>query len=410
MSAILFSDAALFDGETPELKTGMHVLVENSRIKEVSDKPIKSPAGAREVALKGKALLPGLIDAHFHAVLVEANLARLGGMPRSLLGQHSRAMLEAAMQRGFTTVRDAGGADYGLALATEAGLIAGPRLFYSGRVLSPTGGHGDARGLEDVSCHCCGNLDTFSHIADGVDAVRKAAREELRRGATQIKIMASGGVASPSDPIYVLQYSEEEIRAIVWEAQSWRRYVMAHAYTPEAITRAAMFGVRTVEHANLIDDAAAAVCAKQGTYVVPTLVTYDALDRYGRAQGLPDVSIQKLKVVREAGVKSLEILKRAGAKVGFGTDLIGGMHPHQSGEFVIRAQVLSPFEVLRSATATNAEILQMEGELGCIRAGALADLIVVDGDPLRDITLLAGQGEHISAIVKGGKFFKDVLN
>ena len=390
MTSILFSDAALFDGETPQMKPGMHVLVEGDRIKEVSDKPITKPAGAQEIKLKGKALLPGLIDAHFHAVLVEANLGKLGGMPKSLLGQHARAMLEAAMQRGFTTVRDAGGADYGLAMATEVGLIAGPRLFFAGRVLSPTGGHGDSRGLEEASCACCSNAGAFSHIADGVDEVRKAAREELRRGATQIKIMASGGVASPSDPIYVLQYSEEEIRTAVWEAQSWRRYVMAHAYTPEAIRRAADFGVRTIEHANLIDEPTAQFCTERGTYVVPTLVTYDALDKYGRAQGLPEVSIQKLKV-----------------KVGFGTDLIGGMHPHQSGEFVIRANVLSPFEILRSATVMNSEFLQMQDELGCIKAGALADMIVVNGDPLKDIALLDGQGENIPVIVKGGKFYKN---
>lgn len=409
MTAVLFSDAALFDGVTPELKTGMHVLVEGDRIKEVSDKAIKAPEGTREFKLAGKSLLPGLIDCHFHAVLVEANIGKLGTMPKSLLGQHARAMLEAALNRGFTSLRDAGGADYGLALATEAGLIAGPRLFFAGRVLSPTGGHGDARSLEESSCACCSNASDFSHIADGVDEVRKAAREELRRGATQIKIMASGGVASPSDPIYVLQYSEEEIRAVVWEAQSWRRYVMAHAYTPEAIRRASEFGVRTIEHANLIDQQAAEICAKNGTYVVPTLVTYDALDKYGAAQGLPAASVEKLKVVRAAGVKSLEILKRAKTKVGFGTDLIGQMHPHQSGEFAIRAEVLSPFEILHSATAMNAEILQKEGELGCIKAGALADMIVVNGNPLKDISILGGQGENIPLVLKGGKVFKNKL-
>lgn len=407
MTTVLFSDAALFDGVTPELKTGMHVLVEGDRIKEVSDKAITAPAGTREFKLAGKALLPGLIDAHFHAVLVEANLARLGAMPKSLLGQHARAMLEAALNRGFTSLRDAGGADYGLALATEAGLIAGPRLFFSGRVLSPTGGHGDARSPEEVSCACCSNASAFSHIADGVDEVRKAAREELRRGATQIKIMASGGVASPSDPIYVLQYSEEEIRTAVWEAKSWRRYVMAHAYMPDAIRRASEFGVRTIEHANLIDQETAEFCTKNGTYVVPTLVTYDALDKYGAAQGLPAASVEKLKVVRQAGVKSLEILKRAKTKTGFGTDLIGQMHPHQSGEFAIRAEVLSPFEILHSATAMNAEILQKEGELGCIKAGALADMIVVNGNPLKDISILGGQGENIPLVLKGGKVMKD---
>lgn len=411
MTLVLFSNAAMFDGKTPELVPGRHVLVENDRIREVADKPIRSEK-ARKIDLKGKALLPGLIDAHFHATLCEANIARVDQMPKTLMAQHARANLEAALNRGFTTIRDAGGADYGLAAAIEGGLIKGPRLFYAGKVLSPTGGHGDSRPLEnpnDVNCGCCLGATSFSHIADGVDAVRKAAREELRRGATQIKIMASGGVASPSDPIYVLQYSEEEIRAAVWEANSWRRYVMAHAYTPEAIRRAAAFGVRSIEHANLIDAPTAQFCTEQGTYVVPTLVTYEALDRYGREMGLPEVSIQKLAVVRAAGLQSLEILKAAGTRTGFGTDLIGGMHPHQSREFSLRCEVLSPFEVLRQATEVNAELLQMEGQLGRIAPGALADLVVVDGDPLKKITLLEGDGRHLPAIIKGGRFMKDAL-
>lgn len=412
MALILFSGANLFDGTTPDLMPGMNVLVEGGRIREVSDKPIKAP-DARAVKLGGQALLPGLIDAHFHAVLCEANISRLDLMPKTLLAQHARVNLEAALMRGFTTIRDAGGADYGLAAAIEAGLIQGPRLFYAGKVLSPTGGHGDSRPLEAtsnaVACTCCLGATSFSHVADGVDAVRRAAREELRRGAHQIKIMASGGVASPSDPIYVLQYSEDEIRAAVWEAQSWQRYVMAHAYTPEAIRRVAAFGVRSIEHANLIDEPTAAFCAAQGAFVVPTLVTYEALDRFGREQGLPDVSLEKLKVIRAAGVRSLEILKRAGTRMGFGTDLIGGMHPQQSGEFGIRAEVLTPFEILRSATVTNAELLQKPGELGCIKPGAYADLIVVAGDPLKDIRLLEDPERNLKAVMKGGRFVKDAL-
>lgn len=413
MAAILFSGAALFDGETPALKSGWNVLVEGDRIKEVADKPIKAK-GAREIKLGGKALLPGLIDAHFHATLCEANIARLDLMPKTLLAQHARVNLEAALQRGFTTIRDAGGADYGLAIAVESGLIEGPRLFYAGKVLSPTGGHGDARPLESatnaVACTCCLGATSFSHIVDGVDAVRRAAREELRRGATQIKIMASGGVASPSDPIYVLQFSEEEIRAAVWEAQSWRRYVMAHAYTPEAIYRAVSYGVRSIEHANLIDARTAKLCTEKDAFVVPTLVTYEMLEKYGREYGLPEVSIEKNKVVREAGLKSLEVLKAAGTKVGFGTDLIGGMHPHQSHEFAIRAEVLSGYEVLHSATAGNAELLQMEGQLGCIRPGAFADFIVVKGDPLKNVRLLDSPAKNILAVMKGGKFFREALD
>ena len=247
------------------------------------------------------------------------------------------------LRRGFTTVRDAGGADWGLAQAVERGLIRGPRLFFSGRVLSQTGGHGDFSPREDAPrlCACSIRSSGFAHVADGVDAVRKAAREELRRGAFQIKIMASGGVASPSDPIWNLQYSEDEMRAIVEEARSWRTYALAHAYTPEAIARAVRAGVRSIEHGNLIDAETAALMAREGAFLVPTLVTYFKIEELGRALGFPAVSQRKVKDVLDAGLASLEIAKAAGVAIGFGTDLLGETHEHQNEEFAIRARVLS---------------------------------------------------------------------
>jgi imidazolonepropionase-like amidohydrolase len=249
----------------------------------------------------------------------------------------------------------------------------------------------------------------LSTVADGITEVRKAAREELRRGATQIKIMASGGVASPSDPVWNLQYSEEEIRAIVWEATSWRAYVMAHAYTPEAISRCVRYGVRSIEHGNLIDEETARLCAEKGAYVVPTLATYEALHRHGRDLGFPEVSLQKLDEVRAAGLRSLEILKSAGVKMGLGTDLLGELHRYELDEFEIRARALPAHEILNSATAVNAEILNRSGELGTVAPGALADLIVVDGDPVKDITVLGGEGRGIVLVMKGGEVFKDAL-
>jgi imidazolonepropionase-like amidohydrolase len=239
--------------------------------------------------------------------------------------------------------------------------------------------------------------------------VRKAARDELRKGATQIKIMASGGVASPNDPVWNLQYSEGEVRAIVEEAAAWRTYVMAHAYTPQAIKRSISFGVRSIEHGNLIDAETARHVAAHDAFVVPTLVTYEALERDGLALGMPAVSIAKLKDVRVAGLSSLEHLRDAGVKIGFGTDLLGPMHVHQSREFAIRAEVLSPLEVIRSATLVNAELLQMTGRLGIVASGAIADLLVVDGNPLKKLALLDGQGTHLKAIMKGGRFFKNEL-
>jgi len=410
MSLVLFRNGRLFDGLGAESREGFEVLVEGDRIKEVADTAI-SASGARVVDLAGRTLMPGLIDAHFHAVAADPNIGHVENMPSSLIAQYSRGFLEASVARGFTTIRDAGGADYGLARAIDSGLIAGPRLFYSGRALSQTGGHGDFRPYEQehALCSCGLGARVFSRIVDGVPEVRRAARDELRKGATQIKIMASGGVASPSDPTWVLQFSEEEIRAAVWEAHSWRTYVMAHAYTPEAIRRCVEYGVRSIEHGNLIDAETAAYVAEQGAFVVPTLCTYDALSRHGAALGFPKVSLDKLGSVHAAGLEALELLRAAGVKMGFGTDLLGSMHEHQLSEFAIRADVLPVAEVLRQATSINGELLQHPGELGVVAAGALADLIVVDGDPLADVGLLSGQGEAIPMVMIAGEVRKDLI-
>jgi imidazolonepropionase-like amidohydrolase len=352
--------------------------------------------------------MPGLIDAHVHVIAVDAALARLAEQPLTLTSLQAARVMEGMLARGFTSIRDAGGADGGLAEAVALGLVRGPRLFPSGQALSQTGGHGDLRPRTRsvVSCACCEYGAGLARIADGVDECRRAARDELRKGATQIKIMASGGVASPYDPIWNLQYSNEEMRAIVEEARAWRTYVLAHAYTPEAIRRAIDNGVHSIEHANLIDAATAAHVAAAGAFVVPTLVTYDSLYRFGRELGIPEVSLAKLGEVREAGLHSLEILQQASVKIGYGTDLLGAMHRHQSHEFVIRAEAMSPFDIIRSATIVNAELLNRSGELGIVAPGALADLIAVDGDPLADISLLDGQGEHLSVIMKDGVLHK----
>ncbi|MEQ9815573.1 MAG: amidohydrolase family protein [Azospirillaceae bacterium] len=409
---IVFENARLFDGTSAELGEGVSVAVEGDTIKEVTKGAIGGNP-ARRVDVAGKVLMPGLIDAHFHAIAVHPDIGRIEKMPASLLSQMSRELLENSLMRGFTTIRDAAGADYGLAMAIENGLVKGPRMHFAGKALTQTGGHGDFRPYEENTtmavCHCCRGGATLAAIADGVDAVRKAAREELRRGATQIKIMASGGVASPSDPIWNLQYSDEEIAAAVWEARSWRKYVMAHAYMPEAIERCVIHGVRSIEHANLIDERVAGIVAEHGAYVVPTLVTYEAMNRFGKEQGLPKVSLDKLEVVIKAGLRSLEILKAAKVKTGFGTDLLGDMHAHQSREFSIRADVLTPAEVLISATSTNAALMQQEGRLGTVAPGAVADLLVVDGNPLEDVNVLEHQGRNLDVIMKGGRFYKDRL-
>ena len=404
---ILFRGARLFDPVRGEPLDDYHVLVEGDRIAEVSDRPIRC-ASARVVDVAGRTLMPGLIDLHVHVMATQLNLGTQGALPDALVAMRALPIMAGMLRRGFTTVRDAGGAGWGLKCAIEEGTIVGPRLFLSGRALSQTGGHGDTRPRSDhlrpaPACGCSFRAGDIARVADGVDEVRRAVRQEFQMGADQIKIMASGGVASPTDPIAAWGYSDDEIAAIVAEARARETYVMAHAYTPESIARAVRMGVRTIEHGNLVDAPVAALMAAEGAFMVPTLVTYEALAIEGAQFGLPPESIGKIASVRNAGLGALEILQRAGVRMGFGTDLLGPSHRLQSDEFRIRAQVLPPLEILRSATLVGAEVLGMTDRLGRLIPGAFADLLIVDGDPLADLSCLAGQGERISMVMKGGR-------
>jgi imidazolonepropionase-like amidohydrolase len=407
---LILRNAAILDASAPERRPGCDVVVEGSTIREVTPRPV-AIRGADVLDLGGRTLMPGLIDCHVHVVAGLADLGANAKVPNTIGVLRALPILKGMLERGFTTVRDAGGADYALAVAVETGMIPGPRLFVSGKSLSQTGGHADFRGRFDASepCGCCQPFGALGRIADGVDAVRKAVREEIKAGAHQIKIMASGGVASPTDPIANLQYSDEEVRAIVAEARAAQTYVLAHAYTPAAISRAVACGVRTIEHGNLVDEATARQMTRAGAFAVPTLATYEALATEGAALGFPAESIAKIEDVRSAGLRSLELFKQAGVKMAYGSDLLGPMHRHQSLEFELRARVLSPFEVICQATSIAAEVVQMPGELGIVAAGAIADLIVVQGDPLADLALLGSQGRHIPAIMKAGAFVKNQL-
>src|SRR5215210_4153962 len=243
--------------------------------------------------------------------------------------------------------------------------------------------------------------------SDGVSEVRKSVREQMRQGADHIKIMMSGGVASPYDPLDSLQFSVGEVEAAVQEAHAFGRYVCAHAYTPEAITRAAHAGVRTIEHGNLIDDASAKLMAEKGMFLIANLVTYFEMKKHAAEYGMNSDMLAKNDLVIDGALKSLEICKRHGVPVAYGTDLLGQLQVAQSEEFTLRAQVLSPAEIIRSATTIGAQIVRMEGKLGCLKAGAFADLLIVDGNPLKDLKLLQGQGQHLSMIMKGGRLHKN---
>jgi imidazolonepropionase-like amidohydrolase len=309
-------------------------------------------------------------------------------------------------------VRDAGGTDIGYAQALRDGLAVGPRLLHAGRFLSPTGGHGDFRRQGDFSCACelrDGGLARFSHIVDSPDEVRKAVREELRQGAHQIKIMGSGGVASPSDPVDRMQFSDAEISAAVEEAERHGAYVMAHCHPANAIKRCAELGVRSIEHATLIDEEAAKAVAAKGAFVVPTLATIWALLEDGDKLGLPPVSQEKLRQVSGGVLQGLQVMRRNNLKIGFGTDLLGSQQDRQLSEFALRAQVFSTVEILKQATSINAHLLQLGSEIGRVAPGYVADLIVVDGDPLNDITCLGQGGSNLPVIMQSGGFHKRAL-
>lgn len=416
MADLLLSNFLLLDPRDGSLKPGHRVLVRGKLIETVTDGPVEAP-GATEIDLGGRVLMPGLIDCHLHITSVFLKNANdtLRFMRPSLMNAYARIKTERILMRGFTTARDLCGADAGHREAVQLGLWLGPRLFVCGRSLSQTGGHGDRRLPVDYQ-----NVGPADHvlttygggscrIADGVPEVRRAARDELRLGADFVKIMASGGVGSVADPIHFLQYSTEELEAVVDEARRSDAYVAAHTYTAEAIKRVVQAGIRTVEHGNLIDSEAADMIAERGAYLVPTLVTYGALVRFGRDLGYPEYSIEKSKRVLEAGTRSLEIARAAGVKMAYGTDLMGEQMELQSDEFIVRSEVLSPLEIIRAATLVGAEVVRMPDRLGVIKPAAFADMIVVDGNPLEDISVLTGQGERIPLIIKDGAVVKNAL-
>ncbi|MBV8105551.1 MAG: amidohydrolase family protein [Hyphomicrobiales bacterium] len=404
-TSYLFTGGRLLDPSGDTLLDGFEVLVENDRIKEVSDRPIATGSATR-IDLSGRTLMPGLIDCHVHVVAALVDIAANAMAPSSLAAMRAARILRTLLMRGFTTVRDAGGADHGLVRAIDEGLIEGPRLIISGKALSQTGGHGDSRVRSDDRMPFPDRVGALCRLADGVDGVRKAAREEIKSGARFVKIMANGGVASPNDPIHALGYSRDEISAAVEEAKNAGLYVAAHLYTDEAIVRAVDCGVHSLEHCNLIRPETALRAAAAGAVAVPTLVTYEALAAEGKAFGLSPESVAKIETVRSGGVASLSIMREAGLPMAFGSDLLGPLQRHHCLEWEIRARALPIAEIIRSATLVGARLCGLEGQIGAIAPGAYADLIVVDGDPYRDVGVLQRDGAHMAAIMKGGAFAK----
>ena len=331
--------------------------------------------------------IPGLIDCHVHVTAFTANFGLLEKTSPSYVTGCALKELEAMLRRGFTTVRDAGGADHGLARVVQEKTFPGPRLLFCGKALSQTGGHGDMREpgnfAKAFDCSCAG----LGRICDGDTEVRRAARDEIRKGATHIKVMAGGGVSSPTDRITSTQFSLMELKAIVEEATAANIHVMAHAYTPKAILNCVKAGIKSIEHGNLLNEEAAKSMNKAGTYLVPTLATYDALAKEGKKDGLNEDMEKKIYDVLDAGKKSIGIAKRANVTMCYGSDLLAGMRKYQlSGLSLLNEAGLSPLEVIRSATINAANLIELQDEIGSIEIGKYADVLVLDRNPFQTIT------------------------
>jgi len=405
-SSTALTNANLLDPRSGTVTGPINIVIESGRIVEVSDTPIGVCESVYDV--NGATLMPGLCDAHVHVTAGTASFPDLMRWSPMYTMARASEILLGMLQRGFTTVRDCGGADYGLAKAIEEGYVKGPRLLFSGHAISQTGGHGDMRGPGENwdSCTCCAGLGV---IADGVSEVRRACRDEIRKGAHFIKIMAAGGVASPTDRIGNTQFSEEEITAAVQEAEAAETYVAAHVYTARAANRALTHGVRSIEHGNLIDDSTIDLLLERDAFLVPTMSTHEVLGTEGVAAGMPKEMCDKVFEVVDAGKATHAHAHSRGVKMVYGTDLLGPMHRHQLLEFSIRSAFQSPLEVIASATVTAAELFNLTEEIGDLNPGKRADIIALAGNPLEDLVVLQQPEKYLKLVMKDGIIYKNQL-
>lgn len=407
MKSIHIVNAKLIDVRQGKLMDADRLLIQDGRIQRIGN--CELPENVQTLDMKGAYLMPGLVDSHVHVTAITPNFALLETLSPFYVGAKSNELLTDMLMRGFTTVRDAGGADYGLAQAVDEDSIIGPRIMYCGRALSQTGGHGDMRapGQQNFEgCFCCAGL---GRVCDGVSEVRRAARDEIRKGATQIKIMASGGVSSPTDRVDSTQFSIEELDAIVEEATAANIHTMAHAYTARAINRLVPRGITSIEHGNLMDEESCRLMVEYGTYLTPTLVTYEALAREGVEAGMAPHLQQKVYDVLEAGHAALKMAYQAGVKMLYGSDLLGRMQVHQLGEFTIRKAVVSNEDLIRAATCNAADAYGYTGDFGEIIVGARADLVAYEHNPLDDIDVLSDPQNELKLIMKSGRLYKNLL-
>jgi imidazolonepropionase-like amidohydrolase len=408
MAVTILRNASVLDPEAGSLTPSQSVVIEGGRIADVGP-GLTGPEDAVVLDVAGRTVMPGLIDAHTHPAIVDQELFDMAEWPPTYVAARASHALAGMLARGFTSIRDVGAGEIGLARAVEEGYFTGPRLFYGGKQLSQTGGAGDwrapSRRVYDDNYYS----PAIGVICDGVPEVRRAVREEVRRGAHHIKVYLSGAVDSPSDRVDSTQFSIEELNAIVEEATAANIYVTGHAYTSRAINRGLECGVRCIEHGNLMDASSIPVFQKFGAFYVPTIVTYHALTERARQGVLPADVVGKLKEVIDGAIGALEMAHKAGIPIVYGTDLFADTHDWQLQEFIIRSQVQPPADLIRSATSTAARLLCREGELGVVAPGALADLLVIDGNPLDDIRVLTTPAQTLKLIMKQGTVYKNEL-
>jgi imidazolonepropionase-like amidohydrolase len=412
---IVFREVRVVDVRNGRVGDPAQVVVRDGIIERISSAS-DMPGDARVVEGAGRTLIPGLIDAHWHSLFAAAPLALAMTGDVGFLHILAAKTAHDTVLRGFTTVRDAGGPSFGLKQAIDAGLVPGPRIFPSGAMISQTGGHGDFRARHEIPR---GSTSHLSHaelvgavrIADGVDAVFEAAREQLMLGASQLKVMAGGGVASAYDPLDVTQYTEAELRAAVEAAENWGTYVMVHAYTPRAVRQAIRAGVKCVEHGQLLDDETVELMAENGIWwsLQPFLDDEDAIP-------VPPHSREKFEQMVTGTETAYELARKHDVRLAWGTDTLfePALAAKQGKQLAKLARWFSPAEVLAMATVTNAELLSLSGPrnpypgvLGVVEEGALADLILVNGNPLEDIQLLAAPETAFALIMKQGIVVSD---
>lgn len=416
---LLFQDVRVFDGRAPELSAPSHVLVRGNRIARISSQPLEVEPGTRVIVGGGRTLMPGLIDAHTHILF--ATLPQTVALT-SDLGFMTVAAVRTAedwLMQGYTSVRDLGGPALGLKRGIDQGLVPGPRIWASGAMISQTGGHGDFR-LPNEMPAPPGSF-TYAErigataIADGPDEVRKRVREQLALGASQIKLMAGGGVSSHYDPLDVTQFGVDELRAAVEAAENWGTYVTVHAYTPRAVRQAIEAGVRCIDHGHLLDEETVRLMAERGVWwSLQPFTEDDSGERF--PEGSPNW--HKEREVRTGTARAFELARKHGVRLAYGTDvLFSARNSAALGRQLLKlTQWLTPAEILILATSTNAELLALSGprnpypgKLGVIEEGALADLLLVEGDPLADLALLADPHRSLRVIVKDGRIHKNTL-